>query len=114
MGQVTGERIGVAWVIRLEGSFLTDQDAVLIEEMVARMPVDAECMIVNWLGIQTINSTCLGAVMKGEIDIAKLGRTYKNCAFSVRSQWIVRPFRKSFPWHYFDTEEQAVKACAAE
>lgn len=110
MGQVTGERIGAAWVIRLEGSFLTDHDAVLIEETVARMPADVECMIVNWSGIVTINSTSLGAVMKGEMDIAKLGYTYRNCAFSERSARIVRPFRKSFPWNYFDTEEQALKA----
>lgn len=110
MGQVTGERIGTAWVIRLVGSFITDQDAVRIEETVARMPADVECMIVNWSGITTISSTSLGAIMKGEMDIHKLGYAYRNCAFSDRSARIVRPFRKSFPWNYFDTEEQAVKA----
>ena len=111
MGQCTGVRVGAAFVIRLEGSFLTDQDAVLIEEAF-NPPADVRCVVVNWAGILVINSTSLGAVMRGEMDISKRGYQYRNCAFSDRAARIVRPFRRSFPWNYFDTEELAVRACA--
>ena len=113
MGLCTGERVGTVWVLRLTGSFLTDQDAVHIEESLANLPIDVVCVVVNWSGIQTINSTSLGALMKGEMDFMKRRGQYRNCAFSDRAARIVRPFRKSFPWNYFDTEEQAVRACAS-
>jgi hypothetical protein len=112
MGQCTGVRVGAAWVIRLEGSFLTDQDAVLIEESF-NPPADVRCVVVNWAGILVINSTSLGAVMRGEMDVTKRGYQYRNCAFSDRAARIVRPFRRSFPWNYFETEDLAVQACAS-
>jgi hypothetical protein len=114
MGQCVGERVGTTWVVRLTGRFLTDQDAVLIEEAMSSMPADARCLVVNWSAILTINSTSLGAAMKGEMDLMKRGGHYRNCAFSDRAARIVRPFRKSFPWNYFDTEAQAVQACSSD
>lgn len=113
MGQCTGERVGLVWVIRLEGSFITDQDAVLIEEAIANRRADVQCVVVNWSGIKNINSTSLGAAMKGAMDLAREGRRFRNCAFSDRAARIVRPFRRSFPWNYFETEELAVTACSA-
>ena len=112
MGQCTGERIGAAWVVRLTGTFITDQDAVLIEETIRNVPSEVRNVVVNWSGILTINSTSLGAVMKGEMDFKRQGGHYLNCAFSDRSARVVRPFRKSFPWNYFETEELALQACA--
>ena len=114
MGQCTSVRIGAAYVLRLEGSFLTDQDAVLIEESFPAPSADVRCVVVNWSGIVTINSTSLGAVMRGEMDISRHGVRFRNCAFSPRAEKIVRPFRHSFPWNYFDTEELAVEACTQE
>ncbi len=112
MGQCTGEQVGTAWVIRLEGWFISDQDAVLIQEAIANAPADARCVVVNWSGILHINSTSLGALMRGELDATNQGRQYRNCAYSERASRIVRIFRKNFPWNYFETEEQAVQACS--
>jgi len=113
MGHCTGKRVGTAWVVRLEGSFLTDEDAALIDEAMAHPPAGARCVVVNWSGIRHINSTCLGAIMRGEMDVGREDRRYRNCAFSDRAARIVRPFRLSFPWNYFETEEQAVQACSS-
>jgi hypothetical protein len=112
MGQCTGVRVGAAWVIRLEGWFISDGDAALIEEAMAGVPADASCVVVNWSGIRHISSTSLGAAMKGESDLAKQGHRYRNCAFSPRAAVIVKPIRKSFPWNYYETEERAVQACS--
>jgi hypothetical protein len=102
------------WVVRLEGWFVSDQDAVLIQEAMSSPPADTRCVVLNWSGILQINSTGLGAAMRGSLDVAKLGREYRNCAFSERSARIVAMFRHSFPWNYYDTEEEAVRSCSAD
>jgi hypothetical protein len=112
MGQCTGELVGTAWVIRLEGWFISDQDAVLIQEAMANHPAEARCVVVNWSGILHINSTSLGAVMRGELDVTNQGLQYRNCAYSERASRIVSIFRKKFPWNYFETEAEAVQACS--
>jgi len=113
MGQITTEQVGTAWVVRLDGWFITDQDAVLIHEAMNNPPADARCVVVNWSGIRHISSTSLGAAMKGGADVAKQGRQYRNCAFSERAALIVKAFRESFPWNYFETEQQALAACSS-
>ncbi len=113
MGQVTTELVGSAWVVRLEGWFITDQDAVLIHEAMHNAPAVARCVVLNWSGIRHISSTSLGAAMKGGADVAKQGRQYRNCEFSERAALIVKAFRQSFPWNYFETEQQAVAACSS-
>lgn len=112
MGQCVCEQVGAAWVIRLEGWFNSDGDAALIGEVMASTPADARCVVLNWSGILQINSTSLGAVMKGLSEVSQLGRQYRNCAFSKRAAGIVRIFRHSFPWNYFETEEEAVRSCS--
>ena len=113
MGQITTERIGTAWVVRLDGWFITDQDAVLIHEAMHNSPADVRCVVVNWSGIRHISSTSLGAAMKGASDVLKQGRQYRNCEFSERAALIVKAFRNSFPWNYFETEQQALTACSS-
>jgi anti-anti-sigma regulatory factor len=70
-------------------------------------------VVVNWSGIRHISSTSLGAAMKGASDVSKQGRQYRNCEFSERAALIVKAFRNSFPWNYFETEQQAVTACSS-
>lgn len=113
MGQCVCEQLGTVWVIRFQGWFVSDNDAVLIQEAMANTPADARCVVLNWSGILQINSTGLGAAMRGALDVAKLGRQYRNCAFSERSARIVSMFRHSFPWNYHDTEEEAIQSCSA-
>lgn len=112
MGQCVCEQVGTVWVIRLEGWFISDHDATLIQEAIASTPADVRCVVLNWSGIVRINSTSLGAAMRGALDLSKQNRHYRNCAFSERAARITNIFRHSFPWNYFDTEEEAVQSCA--
>ena len=113
MGAVATERVGDAWVVRLSGHFLTEEEATLVREsLLDPLGADARCVVVNWEQVRFVNTMMIGAVIWCAREILSRGGSYRNCSLPARVNYALRSIRKVFDWHYYDTEAEAIRSCA--
>jgi len=112
MGAVATERVGDAWVVRLSGHFLTEEEATLVREsLLDPQGADARCVVVNWAQVRFVNTMMIGAVIWCAREILARGGGYRNCELPARVNYALRSIRKVFDWHYYDTEADAIHSC---
>jgi anti-anti-sigma regulatory factor len=105
------ERIGDAWVVRLRGHFLTEEEATLVRDSILQA-ADARCVVVNWSEVRFMNTMMIGAVIWCAREIMARGGTYRNCGLPKRIHYALRGIQKVFDWQYYDTEADALRSCA--
>jgi anti-anti-sigma factor len=114
MGMCDCERLGDAWVVRLRGQFVSDEDAHRIRDSLLHASAeDARCVVVNWSSVDHMDSTGFGAIMWSARRITARGAGYANCEFTTRMRAIIARIRTFFDWPYYDTEAQAIQSCGA-
>jgi anti-anti-sigma regulatory factor len=100
-------------VVRLRGMFFTPEEiATLDDALSCCLKARASCVVVNWSGIEHLNSVGFGVLIKFELALLKQGRSYRNCSLPKRCLEMISMFKSAgFHWHIFRTEEEAVQSC---
>lgn len=112
MASCDQERVGNATVIRPRGRFLSDEEAAMLEQALAGcVGPDSRCVVVNWSGVEYMNSIGFGAVVTGLKTIVNSGADLRNCCFPQRIKPLHPMLQMMFDWKYFETEQEAVHAC---
>lgn len=103
-----------ALVVRLQGMFATPEEIATLDNALSRcLEAHASCVVVNWWGIEHLNSVGFGVLITFESGLLEQGRSYRNCCLPKQCLKMISMFKHTaFRWHIFRTEEAAVQSCS--
>lgn len=115
MGTINTEQLGTVRIVRLAGRFATDDDLALLRTAIPICVTPAvRCVVVNWSAVEEIGSAGVGAITGSQTEFSQSGGHYRNCDFSEYMDDLTQVLKMGYEWewNYFQTEEEAIRACA--